>query len=204
MSGCLVCIVYVSEAMRHSVIDGLKSVVSSSVFHTFHDITYNRTSFYLMAKNNDSVEEEAINLCLAAAKSIDFRDHKGTHPCLGIVDHVYFTSLGPLLKDRAKDAALSFSRKLTDNLRIPTYLYGAASPTRSSLADIRRDFGYFSQKTSGCPTTETVLPRVVRTQDFGPPVSEESLGICCVGAIPLVVNFNMRYDNLPYTLLTKD
>jgi glutamate formiminotransferase len=188
--GCILCIVYVSEAARPHIIDKLMSSVSHCLIHTFKDVTYNRTSFYLLKPN--TVEDAAVDLCVEATNHIDFEEHRGTHPSLGVVDHVYFSPIGNVSMTTISNVATQFSQKLLGKLEIPIYTYGAASSFNATLRDIRSDLGYFKQHCNN--TVPTILDLTLnRSPDFGPTRSNPRIGVCCVGAIPLVVNFNMRF-----------
>jgi glutamate formiminotransferase len=53
------------------------------------------------------------------------------------------------------------------------------------LSDLRRRLGYFS-----APFDTTA---VTDRPDLGDLPLDVSLGLCCIGVVPLVVNFNMRF-----------
>ena len=65
------CIIYVSEASNTSNLDALKLSIAQkdngncSLLHSFRDVTYNRTSFFL-AGNYPDVRASALELCRAA------------------------------------------------------------------------------------------------------------------------------------------
>lgn len=81
------CIVYVSEAARHSVIAELRRAAASGgvLAHSFTDSIYGRTSFFLVG---DNIVDRSLNICKKAFDKIDYRFAQGTHPALGVVDHV--------------------------------------------------------------------------------------------------------------------
>lgn len=62
------CIVYVSEAVDAAVLDAISSTVkdqvnsNSWILHSFRDIAYNRTSFYIAGITNE-VLTSALSLC---------------------------------------------------------------------------------------------------------------------------------------------
>ena len=41
------------------------------------------------------------------------------------------------------DVARSFAQRLHENVHVPVYFYGAASPRNNMLRDIRKKLGYF-------------------------------------------------------------
>jgi hypothetical protein len=63
-SKALVCIVYVSEGVREPVLQQLRSVINpAALLHSFRDITYNRTSYYL---SGPDMLTQALALCQKA------------------------------------------------------------------------------------------------------------------------------------------
>jgi len=124
--------------------------------------------------------------------SIDYTSHSGTHPTLGAVDHVSFYPLGTASLSQAKDEALLFASSLSCVHSVPVYLYGAASDKGIRLKDIRKSLGYFSSSRSASSSTDSSLSL---SPDMGPSLSlsPPHLGITCVGAVPFVMNFNMRF-----------
>jgi len=76
------------------------------------------------------------------------------------------------------------------------YKYGAASPQTHRLQYIRKQLGYFSNEHID-PTRE---PSIIATGSDGLIPDEgssffynKSKGISCIGAVPLIINFNIRY-----------
>eukprot|EP01041_Mallomonas_annulata_P005432 gene5432-10896_t len=188
---CL-CIVYVSDGLRGEVIQRLRWTGSNKdnciLAHYFQDSTYNRTSFYLLGPKNVDV---ALDLCSEAISSIDFSAHSGTHPTLGVVDHVCFFPLGTATLSDAKNSALSFSSQLSTRHNIPIFLYGEASINKIKLKEIRKSLGYFDNTFNSQKSLITPIP-----PDIGPNAINDKIGISCVGAIPFVQNFNMKFANI--------
>jgi glutamate formiminotransferase len=114
----------------------------------------------------------------------------------------------------AASAAQSIARLLgTGPQAVPCYLYGAAHAEQRSLAAVRRQLGYFQAAKVGSwegplqqqPAQPQLLPgaagAVQQTPpllsvvpDFGPTHAPPRWGVCCVGAVPWVVNFNVLLD----------
>ena len=182
--GTVLCTVYVSEAAKVGFINSLKSKVSSSLVHSFPDKEYNRTSFYLMSKSFSSLEDDAMLLCTEATLSLNYTDHLGTHPSLGVIDNIVFSPLGYEGIETAKRCALSFAERLQRNVDVPVFLYGAASPRKMMLRDIRKKLGYFS-KTDFDVSFEADMGSMS--------VVKPTLGVSCVGAVPMIINLNMRF-----------
>lgn len=93
---------------------------------------------------------------------------------------------------------------------IQVYKYGAASPQSHSLQFIRKQLGYFSTSSaaSSAATTTAATAGGGDGSDGGAAVEgvnginpdegssfpfHESKGISCIGAVPLIINFNIRY-----------
>ena len=141
MSG-LVCIVYVSSA-KASVLHRLGEVAGRRLVHSFKDVTYNRTSFYLLQSfpappTDDSIAEDAWRICNEAISQIDFSLHSGSHPTLGVVDHICFSPIGDMTLQEASIVANKFALQLNQIKKIPIYFYGALSTNQRKLAELRK------------------------------------------------------------------
>lgn len=212
------CIVYVSEALRRPVLTRLRESTSRGVklVHSFEDPVYNRTSFYLTSSSETALIDGALNLCSLAFEMIDFSQHLGSHPALGSVDHVCFSPLGLTAVDgnygSACDAAgslgVTFSRELHSRIGVPVYCYGYADAQKQRLRDIRKELGYFDLTSPEFVTENSsavggrawgeILATSMRKSALIPTygVCDDVLitkGITCVGALPYVLNFNMRF-----------
>ncbi len=191
------CIVYVREA-RHQLIEKMKAI--TKCVHNFRDEQYNRTSFYFIGKDSASLVQDVVSFCSQAYEihdNIGGSDTNGTHPCLGFIDNIAFS---PLSEDSSIDfhdeklMALNFCSSFHGSkyAHIPLYLYNEASPTKRKLKDIRRSLGYFNS------TNPILSAEIVKnsTPDYynDSVTSDQSLsshGVCCVGVMPLIINFNM-------------
>ncbi|KAJ1400615.1 Formiminotransferase subdomain-containing protein [Ochromonadaceae sp. CCMP2298] len=180
--GCL-CIVYVSEALNLQTIGQLTSAAGPALLHSFPDPTYNRTGFYLAGPN---IVDTAAKFCDLAFSLVDFQAHTGTHPCLGSVDNVCFSPLGEEPMDLVVEAAQGLGRRLAQ-AGTPVYLYGDAS-TRA-LKDLRRQLGYFEGGKEGLSERVAEVPADFPAQGG----YWATRGLSCVGAVPLILNFNMRF-----------
>ena len=109
--------------------------------------------------------------------------------------------------DDASVAALEFAALLAG--RVPVMLYGGARGEAGlaprTLAQTRRETPYFNAraKNSGLSATTLTPPHqpppggdadIWRglAVDLGGPTVDPAIGVCCVGAVPLVLNFNVR------------
>ncbi|GJP47326.1 hypothetical protein CLOM_g6536 [Closterium sp. NIES-68] len=139
--------VYISLARCASLLQSLASSLAASraptrILHVFEDEPYARTGVTLAGPARD-LERTVILISGSAISTVDLTRHVGSHPSIGVVDHV---ALRPLLHAELADAATS-ARNIGEALGkehgVPVYLYGAASPTNRALDAIRRDLGYF-------------------------------------------------------------
>ena len=137
-------------------------------------------------------------------KLLDFSQHRGTHPTLGVIDNIVFSPLGSETMDTAKGQslrtslhfpssyntyitgmALSFASRLNKSHEVPVYLYGFASPSSMMLKDIRKKLGYFN-KAEHDSSFQADMGTTSTAVSF-------KTGLSCVGAVPMVINLNMRF-----------
>ena len=72
-------------------------------------------------------------------------------------------------------------------------MYGAASPSAKRLRDVRKELGYFNDDVIKSKAT-LVAPPAPPAANFGGTLEiDASKGVSTIGAVPLVVNFNMRF-----------
>eukprot|EP00887_Chlorella_sp_A99_P002863 scaffold6.g2863.t1 len=197
--------------------------------HLFVDRPYHRSNFTLTSACPDSLAGAVLALARAALALVDLQRHAATHPRLGAVDHISCHPLadagGAPLQACAPAAAALVARSVARQLGsagLPVYTYGAAHQHQRPLDDIRRQLGYFkgaasgqwegllgggaagaedssnSSRGGGAVQRGGSLELAVRPC-FGPGVSSAASGVCCIGAIPLIINYNVseRGGGLP-------
>jgi len=194
----LVCIVYVSDS-RLQIISKLKEIISnhSSVFlaHSFIDEPYNRTSFFLTGIENNHIADCALSLCETAISLLDYSQHTGMHPTLGTVDHISFSPLGDETTDTAALIANNFAKSFNKQYNIPVFLYGHASSNQNKLKDIRRNLGYFDKDVEKkCLNWSNDCIPDYNINELNEP--DPTRGVSTIGAVPLVLNFNMRFRKI--------
>ena len=108
------------------------------------------------------VEAAGFAVVREACVHIDLRDHQGVHPRLGAADVVPFVPLEGSTMADAVAARDRLARRITDELGVPCVRYG---PERT-LPDVRRSA---ATEVEAHPTA----------------------GICCVGARPVLVAYNL-------------
>eukprot|EP00271_Cylindrocystis_brebissonii_P014622 TRINITY_DN36037_c0_g1_i1.p1 TRINITY_DN36037_c0_g1~~TRINITY_DN36037_c0_g1_i1.p1 ORF type:complete len:367 (+),score=35.22 TRINITY_DN36037_c0_g1_i1:255-1355(+) len=223
-SALLAANIYVSEGKNTSVISQITDKVTfrrsrskseesfphcalASVVHLFKDESYNRTGITVCGPER-SLREAVVALASAAFDLIDLRLHEGTHPRLGVVDHISVHPLGEASSlTEAGRAARMIGAEISSAKSVPVFLYGAPRPDLRRLADIRRELGYFrpSPTQASLPngSSEQMLWQGTSPahaspdmqfsveQDFGPSQPHPILGCVAIGATPWVVNYNI-------------
>lgn len=125
-----------------------------------------------------------------ALHHMDLRLHSGSHPRVGVLDHMCFHPLAAASLPAVASLARSLATDIGSHLSVPTYLYGAAHPESRSLDAIRRALGYFSSdgrgQWVGAPTSQLQL-----SPDFGPAIASPKSGVVVLGACPWIVNYNI-------------
>lgn len=88
----------------------------------------------------DAIAKAAYEAIAMAARVIDMREHRGTHPRLGATDVCPFVPVQGVTLDDCVHIAHEVGRRVGDELQIPVYFYEAASRRsgRTNLADVRR------------------------------------------------------------------
>ena len=224
--GAALCTVYVSVGREESVVAFLQAAALSAslrekvlLLSTFSDRSYNRTSWSfggaLGAITDAAATLVASALIEPGAAALVATEPEHPHPALGPVDHI---SLHPLLSTSLEDvgvAARNLGCQLAAAHSLPIYFYGSAHVTGRSLAEIRRSSDYFGGR-GGMPR---LPPDVGPSTSLGAAGEGQSLhlragaevspaaarapgdggvtGVCCVGAVPHVLNYNVRLSGAP-------
>ncbi len=136
-----------------------------------------------------AVVEAAFKSVELAAQLIDMRQQKGTHPRLGATDVLPLIPISGITLEECATLARDLAKKISEELKIPTYCYEAAAFThpRQNLAHCRK--GEY----------EALPKRLISTDDapdFGARPFDEIIarsGATNVGArnFLIAVNFNL-------------
>ena len=198
-----VCNVYVSASNDHQgeVIDMLKKHADSfrrdcALANVFIDEPYRRSSFTMVSRATKALADAASSLSRVALNHLDFSAHDAYHPRLGSVDHISCHALHDW-DEKARSQTSRAAQTIAENLgtgpdAIPVYLYGLAHPDGRKLADVRRSLGYFKDSPGGRWNTSVDSSTIHKfPPDFGPHGVNQNRGVCCVGAVPWVMNFNI-------------
>ncbi|XP_043690344.1 formimidoyltransferase-cyclodeaminase-like isoform X1 [Telopea speciosissima] len=197
------CKVYISESRNKAVLESIERAAKlfpeASVINKFQDEAYNRVGYTLVSKldphlplDSGSLRAPVVSMVKAAFESIDLESHLGSHPRLGVVDHICFHPLGQTSLDQVAQLAKVVAAYIGTELQVPTFLYGAAHKEGRKLDSIRRELGYFKPNSegnqwAGGPLSES-LPM---NPDEGPSQAARGKGVVVIGATRWVDNYNV-------------
>ena len=187
------CIPNVSEGRHPEVIQGFVERIKQCgvrVLDYSSDASHNR-SVLTLAGDTHTLKKGILALFSAAIETIDLRSHRGEHPRLGAVDVVPFVPIEDVTMSDCVELAKEVGAAVSDQFRVPVYLYEEASqnPLRKNLEDIRR--GEFEG-------LEAKMARPEWVPDYGPSAPHPSAGATVIGArMPLIAyNINLNTDRL--------
>ncbi|KAH6825137.1 folic acid binding / transferase [Perilla frutescens var. hirtella] len=195
------CKVYISESRNKAALVAIeraaKLIPEAPIINKFEDATYNRVGYTLVSEigtspNSSPLRNAVFETVKAAFEAIDLGLHCGSHPRLGVVDHICFHPLAGLSLDCVAETAKSLAADVGSGLQVATFLYGAAHHEGRSLDSIRRELGYFKPNASGNqwvggPESETLQ----LNPDEGPPRAVQRKGVVVIGATQWVDNYNV-------------
>lgn len=197
------CKVYISESRNKVALESIERAAKlfpeARIINKFEDETYNRVGYTLvskMAPNSSSdlcpLQKAVFAMVKSAFEVVDLNMHRGSHPRLGVVDHICFHPLANSSLEQAASLARSLASDVGSTLQVPTFLYGAAHEQGRTLASIRRELGYFKPNThgniwAGGPNSEH-LPL---DPDEGPNQVDKSKGVAVIGTTKWVDNYNV-------------
>ncbi|XP_058209014.1 uncharacterized protein LOC131321964 isoform X2 [Rhododendron vialii] len=197
------CKVYISESRNRVALDSIEQAAKlfpqAAIINKFEDETYNRVGYTLVSKVTPEpssgmcpLKTTVFAMVKAAFEAVDLESHHGSHPRLGVVDHICFHPLGSTSLDRTAALAKSLAADIGSILQVPSFLYGAAHKEGRTLDSIRRELGYFrpnftGNQWAGGPKSE-LLPL---KPDEGPTHAVQAKGVVVIGATPWVDNYNV-------------
>ncbi|XP_010693555.2 uncharacterized protein LOC104906489 isoform X1 [Beta vulgaris subsp. vulgaris] len=197
------CKLYISESRNKAALESIER--AAKLFHEarlinkFEDETYNRVGYTLVSKlppklpsGFSPLKDAPFAMVESAYKAIDFNVHSGSHPRLGVVDHICLHPLANATLEQTANIARSLARDIGTKLEVPIFLYGAAHEKGRTLDSIRRELGYFMPNTrgniwAGGPNSEN-LPIC---PDEGPSQVDPSKGVIVIGSTRWVDNYNV-------------
>ncbi|KAI0488015.1 hypothetical protein KFK09_027838 [Dendrobium nobile] len=196
------CKIYISESRNLLALESIEQAArlypEAIIINKFMDEAYNRVGYTLVSSIskkpslNSALAKAAVSMVEAALKSIDLGSHSGTHPRLGVVDHICFHPLAESTLDQSAGLAKIVAEAIGHRLQVPTFLYGAAHKEGRSLDSIRRDLGYFKPNSAGHQWASRLsVDLSCLKPDNGPSQVDPARGVVVVGATRWVSNYNV-------------
>ncbi|KAL0733473.1 hypothetical protein Bca4012_009683 [Brassica carinata] len=197
MLGC--CKVYISEARNKTALEAIERAAKpfppAAIVNKFEDAAYGRVGYTLvstLAHGGSPLKSAVFAMVKTALETINLELHCGSHPRLGVVDHICFHPLYETSIDQVSAVATSLASDIGSILRVPTYLYGAAKEEHCTLDSIRRKLGYFKANREGHEWVGGLELDVVPVKpDAGPQEVSKAKGVVAVGACGWVSNYNV-------------
>lgn len=135
------CVINVSEGRDQAAIEDIRIAGGAHVLDVHSDIDHNRTVYTVASRTLSDVYDTACAVVTRSYDLLDFTNHLGVHPCLGVVDVVPFVSYdneNMVPSQETIDAALAFAQWAHTTFDIPVFTYDRAHPRTQRLPDIRR------------------------------------------------------------------
>nr|GLL46689.1 uncharacterized protein LOC109163764 [Ipomoea trifida] len=196
--------VYISESRNKAALESIERAVKlipeAAIINKFEDEIYNRVGFTVVSKLAPQgqhigpcpLKNAVLEMVRSALDTIDLQSHSGTHPRLGVVDHICFHPLAATSLDDVAGTAKSLAADVGSGLQVPTFLYGAAHREGRSLDSIRRELGYFRPNSSGNQWGGgSISDALLLKPDEGPNQATQSKGVIVIGATRWVDNYNI-------------
>ena len=170
----------------HQITDAIESVDGVSLLDVDPGVSTNRTVVTFVG-NPEAAVEAAFRAIKKAAELIDMRKHKGEHPRMGATDVCPFIPISNVSWEEAIECANRLGQRVSEELKIPVYLYEKAAKhkSRSNLSVIRSGEyeGFF----------EKIKQREWKP-DFGPAVFNEKSGGTVIGVRDFLVAYNVNLN----------
>ncbi len=190
MQKLIECVPNFSEGRDQNVIrqvtDAIKSVEGVSLLDVDPGASTNRTVVTFVG-SPDAAVEAAFRAIKKAAELIDMRKHKGAHPRMGATDVCPFIPVSNISWDEAVECAHKLGKRVSEELKIPVYLYekAAKDKSRSNLAVIRAgEYEGFFEK----------IKQPEWKPDFGPAVFNDKSGATVIGVRDFLVAYNANLN----------
>src|SRR6266446_6646748 len=174
------------EKIIRQITDAIKTTDGVSLLDVDPGATTNRTVMTFVG-SPDAAVEAAFRAIKKAAELIDMRKHKGAHPRMGATDVCPFIPVSNVSWDEAVECARKLGKRVSEELKIPVYLYekAAKDKSRSNLAVIRAgEYEGFFEK----------IKQPEWKPDFGPAVFNEKSGATVIGVRDFLVAYNVNLN----------
>src|SRR2546428_1446236 len=190
MQKLIECVPNFSEGRDPNIIrpitDAIESVDGVSLLDVDPGASTNRTVVTFVG-DPDAAVEAAFRAIRKAAELIDMRKQKGAHPRMGATDVCPFIPVSNVSWDEAVECAHKLGKRVSEELKIPVYLYekAAKDKSRSNLAVIRAgEYEGFFEK----------IKQPEWKPDFGPAVFNEKSGATVNGVRDFLVAYNANLN----------
>lgn len=184
------CIPNISEGKDlkkiNAITEEAKNTPGAYLLDVYTGNTTNRTVLTL-AGDPESIKEAIYKIFKKASELIDMRNHKGVHPRIGALDVCPFIPFRNITMEECIVMARDVGKKVSEELRIPIYLYGESATVekRKDLSNIRKG-NYEGLKEK--------LKNPEWTPDFGEAKFNEKAGASVIGARDFLIAFNINLD----------
>ncbi|KAJ4981259.1 hypothetical protein NE237_032096 [Protea cynaroides] len=197
------CKVYISESQNKAALESIERASwlfpEACIINKFQDEAYNRVGYTLVSKlaphppfDSGSLRASVFSMVKAAFEAVDLELHSGSHPRLGVVDHICFHPLAQTSLDQVAQLAKAVAADIGPKLQVPTFLYGAAHKEGRKLDFIRRELGYFKPNSEGNQWAGGVVSESLPLNpDEGPSQAPQGKGVVVIGATRWVDNYNV-------------
>jgi glutamate formiminotransferase len=182
------CVMNISEGRNAAKLEAIAQEIETAP-NTFllddsADPDHNRTVLSFIGTPS-SIFDATFAAVKRAVQLIDMREHQGVHPRIGAVDVIPFVPVQNVSIKECVAVARRLGKKISQDLRIPVYLYAEAAlhPDREHLSLIRK--GQFE----GLKEQIKLDPK--RKPDFGPDCLHPTAGATAIGARQPLIAFNI-------------
>lgn len=186
MQQLLECIPNFSEGQNQQTIDQIKQVIEETpnikLLHTTSDPDHNRTVITFIGPPK-AIFEAAFKMTKKAAELINLKTQKGVHPRIGATDVIPIVPLKGISEKEAIELSKRLAQKISEELKIPTYLYEKSSTRKitQNLANIRK-------------------PNFKEPPDFGPKDRHPTAGATVIGVRDFLIAYNINLDTTDFDL----
>lgn len=120
------CKVYISESRNRAALEAIERAAKlfpeAPIVNKFEDTTYNRVGYTLVSKTGSEpascpLRHAVFEMVKAAFLVIDLGTHCGSHPRLGVVDHICFHPLAGVSVDHVAGTAKSLAADVGSGLQ---------------------------------------------------------------------------------------
>ncbi len=122
------CKLYISESRNRAALESIERAAKlfpeAAIINKFEDETYNRVGYTLVSKlapkpsyNSCPLRSAVLAMVKAAFDTINLELHCGSHPRLGVVDHICFHPLAHTLLDQVAEIAKSSAADIGSSLQ---------------------------------------------------------------------------------------